>query len=109
MSLSLIVSEEKFLHQLYLEEQFGVLPRSNEPPPPIEGKKKVTGAAIGYNYDDPAAAPIPPPPPETEPEESTSVNDENEENEDDSDLDFGIISSLIFSNSNYIFLKLKSN
>ena len=46
------VSEEKFLHQLYLEEQFG----ANAP---LEGqgnqgkkKSQKSGAAIGYSYDD---------------------------------------------------------
>lgn len=40
----LVISEEKFLKQLHLEEQFGY---TEEPK-----KKKTGGAAIGYNYED---------------------------------------------------------
>lgn len=46
------ISEEKFLHQLYLEEQFG----ANAPQEcqSNQNKKKTqkSGAAIGYSYDD---------------------------------------------------------
>ncbi|CAH1390241.1 unnamed protein product [Nezara viridula] len=78
------VSEEKFLHQIYLEEQFGAI---KSEPQPIEGKKKIAGAAIGYNYDEPAVEvplqQVPPPPPEPDPD--TAADDEEE---DDSDIDF---------------------
>nr|XP_018907826.1 PREDICTED: CLK4-associating serine/arginine rich protein-like [Bemisia tabaci] len=44
------INEDKFLHQLYMEEQFGNL-KPNETS--IEGKKKSNlSAAIGFNYDD---------------------------------------------------------
>lgn len=77
------VTEEKFLHQIYLEEQFGAV--KNEPQP-LEGKKKVAGAAIGYNYDDPTAeVPQQPPPLPPEPEPDPPAE---EEEEDDSDIDF---------------------
>lgn len=49
------VPEEKFLRQLYLEEQFGPVggQQSKEPPPnPDKKGKKVPGAAIGYVYED---------------------------------------------------------
>lgn len=41
----LSISEEKFLKQLHLEEQFGYT--ENE-----QKKKKTGGAAIGFNYED---------------------------------------------------------
>uniref|UniRef100_A0A0A9XD10 CLK4-associating serine/arginine rich protein n=3 Tax=Lygus hesperus TaxID=30085 RepID=A0A0A9XD10_LYGHE len=76
------VSEEKFLHQLYLEEQFGAVTRM--PEVPNEGKKKVQGAAIGFNYDDPTANQVPPQPAqEPEPED-------DEEEDEDSDIDFDV-------------------
>uniref|UniRef100_A0A1A9UQ53 DRY_EERY domain-containing protein n=1 Tax=Glossina austeni TaxID=7395 RepID=A0A1A9UQ53_GLOAU len=46
------ITEDKFLHQLFLEEQFGAnaTPESQA----AQGKKKTqkSGAAIGYSYDD---------------------------------------------------------
>ncbi|CAB0002765.1 unnamed protein product [Nesidiocoris tenuis] len=78
------VSEEKFLHQLNLEEQFGVLTRV--PEVPIEGKKKVPGAAIGFNYDDPTA-------PVSEAAVGTDQatgEDEDVEEDEDSDIDFDV-------------------
>lgn len=39
------ISEEKFLKQLYLEEQFGYTE-------PETKKKKTGGVAIGFNYED---------------------------------------------------------
>lgn len=39
------ISEEKFLKQLHMEEQFGYTE-------PESKKKKSGGAAIGFNYDD---------------------------------------------------------
>lgn len=51
------VSEEKFLHQLYLEEQFGAnAPLEGQS---NQGKKKSqkSGAAIGYSYEDSTESP----------------------------------------------------
>lgn len=58
-------------------------------PQPLEGKKKVPGAAIGYNYDDPTVE-VPPQPPQaaTPPESEPDPSAEDEE-DDDSDIDFG--------------------
>lgn len=42
------ITEEKFLNQLYLEEQFGVNAQLELEKP----KKKITGVAIGYTYED---------------------------------------------------------
>ncbi|KAL1138577.1 hypothetical protein AAG570_008640 [Ranatra chinensis] len=80
------VSEEKFLHQIYLEEQFGAIPRANEVP--IEGKKKVPGATIGYNYDDPSTTPLPIAEDVIATEEPPVPPVEENEDDDDSDLDF---------------------
>ena len=45
---SIIVTEEKFLHQIHLEEQFG----SSTKPDPLKDKKRSSNnAAIGYNYE----------------------------------------------------------
>ncbi|XP_064484050.1 CLK4-associating serine/arginine rich protein-like isoform X2 [Ornithodoros turicata] len=73
------VSEDKFLHQIYLEERFGPIGK------PIgtteEEKKKLAEkkAAIGYVYED--STPVP----------STSTNQEEEEEEEDlSDIDLDI-------------------
>lgn len=103
----LLVSEEKFLHQLHLEEQFGASSRTGFVAPPIEGKKKVPGAAIGYVYEDSNASgsnqgsnisdiALPPPPPGTDDSESIlpqvegeGDEDDEEDDDDDSDLDFG--------------------
>ncbi|CAG2055166.1 unnamed protein product [Timema podura] len=76
------VAEEKFLHQLYLEEQFGPVPRPNE-----DKKKRATDkAAIPYTYEDT-------PTPITEPEEvveGEEIKEPQEEEDDDSDIDFDL-------------------
>lgn len=48
------LSEEKFLHQLFLEEQFGANAPLDSLGQGNQGKKKSqkSGAAIGYSYDD---------------------------------------------------------
>lgn len=69
----LAISEEKFLKQLHLEEQFGYT--ENDPKP----KKKTGGAAIGFNYED-----------GTGPSPSTiqyPIEEENSDENSDSDLD----------------------
>lgn len=43
------ITEEKYLHQLHLEEQYGINAQQIEMEKP---KKKTGGAAIGYTYDD---------------------------------------------------------
>jgi hypothetical protein len=71
------VSEEKFLHQIYMEEKFGPVGKSGE-----EDKKKQLAdkrAAIPYSYDDSAATKG------TKGEEAEGDEDED----DDSDIDLG--------------------
>lgn len=73
-----------------MEEQFG--PVEKVEPQPIEGKKKVVGAAIGYNYNEGASSPTTA---AVEPAEEAANSGEDNENEDeddedeDSDIDFG--------------------
>ncbi|XP_067011375.1 CLK4-associating serine/arginine rich protein [Anabrus simplex] len=81
------VGEEKFLHQLYLEEQFGPVVR------PLEGDKKKRnadknpGAAIPYTYDENSAQEHG----ENGDEEAGGDEEkEEEEEEDDSDIDFDL-------------------
>lgn len=64
------ISEEKFLKQLHLEEQFGYT--ETEPK-----KKKSTGAAIGFNYEDGTGQSLP----------QTETNDNASDENSDSDLD----------------------
>lgn len=75
------VSEEKFLKQLTIEEQFGFT--ENEPK-----KKKTGGAAIGFNYEDGTG------PSQPLPQEESS--DENSDS--DLDVDLSINVSKIDSN-----------
>lgn len=83
----ILVSEEKFLQQLALEEQFG--PVEKVEPQPIEGKKKVVGAAIGYNYGEGNSASSGAGESIKEEKISDDENDEEEEDDEDSDVDFG--------------------
>ena len=86
--------EEKFLHQLYLEEQFGstLLQQQAQGRRDAEFDKRrlaESRAAIGYVYEDgePTAPPLPsqaPPPPPPPP----PPDDEDEDSEDD-DIDLG--------------------
>nr|CAD7201433.1 unnamed protein product [Timema douglasi] len=76
------VAEEKFLHQLYLEEQFGPVPRPNE-----DKKKRANDkAAIPYTYED---TPTPIADPE-EVVEGEEIKEPQEEEDDDSDIDFDL-------------------
>ncbi|KAJ0176146.1 hypothetical protein K1T71_008320 [Dendrolimus kikuchii] len=51
------ISEDKFLQQLAIEEQFGVTIEEKELQKEKLNEKKGTGVAIGYNYNDPGAQP----------------------------------------------------
>ncbi|KAK3911971.1 CLK4-associating serine/arginine rich protein [Frankliniella fusca] len=98
------VPEEKFLRQLYLEEQFGPVggQQSKEPPPnPDKKGKKVPGAAIGYVYEDDSpsvgvgSGPTPLPSPVVAPplatkidKDETKIDDNAEDEDEDSDVDF---------------------
>uniref|UniRef100_A0A224XL85 Putative swap mrna splicing regulator n=1 Tax=Panstrongylus lignarius TaxID=156445 RepID=A0A224XL85_9HEMI len=78
------VGEEKFLQQLYMEEQFGAVNvESNQ-----SKKKASAGAAIGLNYDDPTA-PVPQLPAAETADENADGNDGHGE-DDDSDIDFDV-------------------
>lgn len=85
-----LVTEEKFLHQIHLEEQFGSSTKleSNK-----DKKKSSNNAAIGYNYD--TEEPIP----ETvKPSDSSTLEDKPED--EDSDIDLGIFLFSCFLNLN---------
>lgn len=73
------------MHQLYLEEQFGPVSRSNEVDKRKREKGAPSGAAIPYLYDDNTSNQGPVEGEEVEGEEEK----EDEEEEDDSDIDFG--------------------
>ncbi|KOB76015.1 Splicing factor, arginine/serine-rich 16 [Operophtera brumata] len=51
------MGEDKFLQQLAIEEQFGVTLEEKEVQRERLNERKGTGAAIGYNYNDPGAQP----------------------------------------------------
>ncbi|XP_015587906.1 CLK4-associating serine/arginine rich protein [Cephus cinctus] len=73
------VTEEKFLHQIHLEEQFG----SSTKPDSLKDKKKSSNnAAIGYNYE--TDEPIPD---SVKPVESVGSEDKQEDEDSDIDLD----------------------
>lgn len=74
-----IVTEEKFLHQIHLEEQFG---SSTKLDAARDKKKSSNNVAIGYNYE--TEEPIP----ETVKSMDTVVSDEKGDDED-SDIDLG--------------------
>lgn len=50
---NVILGEDKFLQQLAIEEQFGVTVEEKEQHKEKLSEKKGTGAAIGYNYNEP--------------------------------------------------------
>lgn len=52
-----VIGEHKFLQQLDIEEKFGVTIEEKEAQKEKLNEKKGTGAAIGYNYNDPGAQP----------------------------------------------------
>lgn len=74
------MTEEKFLHQIHLEEQFG----STKLDSAKDKKKSANNAAIGYNYE--TEEPIPEPVKAVDP-----VVTEEKGDDEDSDIDLGII------------------
>ncbi|CAG0887448.1 unnamed protein product [Darwinula stevensoni] len=80
------VAEEKYLQQIYLEEKFGVIPKTGE-----EEKKKQLAdkrAAIPYNYDE--GPPGPTPKDSTLPSSSSKEQNGDEDDSDLSDIDLDI-------------------
>ncbi|KAF3421410.1 LOW QUALITY PROTEIN: hypothetical protein E2986_00251 [Frieseomelitta varia] len=75
-----VVTEEKFLHQIHLEEQFG---SSTKLDSARDKKKSCNNVAIGYNYE--TEEPIP----ETVKSLDTVISDEKADDED-SDIDLDI-------------------
>ncbi|XP_014485461.1 PREDICTED: CLK4-associating serine/arginine rich protein-like isoform X2 [Dinoponera quadriceps] len=73
------VAEEKFLHQIYLEEQFGSSTKLDAK----DKKKSANSAAIGYNYE--TEEPIPEPVKPIDP-----VISEDKADDEDSDIDLDI-------------------
>lgn len=73
------VTEEKFLHQIHLEEQFG---SSTKPDSGKDKKRSSNNAAIGYNYetDEPIL--------ETS-KAAESVASDDKQDDEDSDIDLG--------------------
>lgn len=73
------VTEEKFLHQIHLEEQFG---SSTKPDSVKEKKRSSNNAAIGYNYetDEPIleSSKVP-----------ESIPNDDKQDDEDSDIDLG--------------------
>ncbi|KAJ9586229.1 hypothetical protein L9F63_020138 [Diploptera punctata] len=83
------IGEEKFLHQLYIEEQFGPVTRTNE----VDKKKRdkgVTGAAIPYSYDDSVSGQggAGENDDNAEGEDEKEEEEEDDDDDDDSDIDF---------------------
>ncbi|KAK6641957.1 hypothetical protein RUM44_013678 [Polyplax serrata] len=80
------VNEEKFLNQIYLEEQFGpiALKQSTEM---LEKEKRKRGAAIGFTYEDSTPDPLYNGPEKKSKEEAA---DKEGSDSDDSDLDFDL-------------------
>lgn len=64
------IHEEKFLKQLHLEEQFGYTDGEKD-------KKRKTGVAIGFNYEDPSSVG----------KELTKEKESSDDDDSDSDLD----------------------
>ncbi len=88
--LPLLVGEDKFLHQIHIEEKFGPALKNSEE---SNNAKKKTSVAIGYNYDEDdkfsSAA--------GKPEDMKNVSsvpalnlELNEENDSESDIDLGL-------------------
>ncbi|KAG6441004.1 hypothetical protein O3G_MSEX001599 [Manduca sexta] len=74
------ISEDKFLQQLAIEEQFGVTIEEKELQKEKLHEKKSGGAAIGYNYNDPGSQPSC----STGPEVKKA---DNKDSDDESDLE----------------------
>jgi len=79
------VTEEKFLHQIHLEELFG---SSTKLDAAKDKKKSSNNAAIGYNYE--TEEPIPDPVKPTD-----AVISEEKGDDEDSDIDLGMLSYLL--------------
>lgn len=83
------IPEEKYLHQLHLEEQFGINAQQMEMDKEKEkAKKKIGGVAIGYNYDDDGSTndlsyTVPPP-------QSSNTTGSNSPEDSDSDMDMDV-------------------
>lgn len=75
------MTEEKFLHQIHLEEQFG---SSTKLEAAKDKKKSANNAAIGYNYE--TEEPIPEPVKTVDP-----IISEEKGDDEDSDIDLGTI------------------
>lgn len=75
------MNEEKFLHQVHLEEQFG---SSTKLDAAKDKKKSANNAAIGYNYEteEPISETVKPVDP---------VISEEKGDDEDSDIDLGIV------------------
>lgn len=73
------MAEDKYLHQLHLEEQFGVSAQFETE----KVKKKGTGAAIGYSYDDNEPAPF-------SQTIANAIQPTEKDDSDDSDLDVDV-------------------
>lgn len=85
---SYTVTEEKFLHQIHLEEQFG----SSTRPDVLKDKKRSSNnAAIGYNYETDEPIPESAKAPE-------SITTDDKQDDEDSDIDLGLNTSLSSDN-----------
>lgn len=73
------MAEDKYLHQLHLEEQFGVSAQFESE----KVKKKGTGAAIGYTYDDNEPVPF-------SQTIANAIQSTEKDDSDDSDLDVDV-------------------
>lgn len=92
-----IVTEEKFLHQIHLEEQFG---SSTKLDAARDKKKSCNNVAIGYNYE--TEEPIS----ETVKSLDIVISDEKADDED-SDIDLGKLYFII--NKSYIHYNILYN
>lgn len=84
------ITEEKYLHQLHLEEQYGINAQQMEMEKP---KKKSGGVTIGYTYDDEPTGIAPDPIANTYyPPHTTASNSggNNSQDESDSDIDVDV-------------------
>ena len=82
----ILVSEEKFLHQIHLEEQYGSVVTQQRAKEDEKKKLSEKKAAIAYTYEDSTPQPPKPaPPPVLDNQEPEPEEDE----EDVSDIDFG--------------------
>lgn len=77
----ILVTEEKFLHQIHVEEQFG---SSTKLDAAKDKKKSANNAAIGYNYETEELIPE-----LTKPVDP--VMSEEKGDDEDSDIDLGIM------------------